>query len=167
MGGALAALYGNYTMTCITRIMSSRVDISISPNAFPFCLPCFDSIPLSSSIPPHSFPHFFLPRSSPLPSHRPQVQEASNRAAGSYDKASSEHAAAREIVRMAEVELGKLSSSNGDSPTANIDPAWQETLNHATTRVGGASRLSLHARTHIHISDLAKAIKAGGSAHLH
>ncbi|CAH4023852.1 unnamed protein product [Pieris brassicae] len=52
-----------------------------------------------------------------------------------YDKANSAHAAAREMVYLAEQGLARLADGNGG---LTLDPAWQEMLNHATHRVNQA-----------------------------
>ena len=62
-----------------------------------------------------------------------QVQEASNRAAARFDKANSQHAAAKEMICVAEEQLGDRIEDPA-SPSA-LDLAWQEMLNHATGRV--------------------------------
>ncbi|VVC91348.1 unnamed protein product [Leptidea sinapis] len=49
-----------------------------------------------------------------------------------YDKANSAHAAAREMVYLAEQGLARLADGSGG---LTLDPAWQEMLNHATHRV--------------------------------
>ena len=74
-----------------------------------------------------------------LHTHIHQVQEASNRAAARFDKANSQHAAAKEMINVAEEQLGDR-IGDPSSPSA-LDLAWQEMLNHATGRVswgGGA-----------------------------
>ncbi|KAJ0171303.1 hypothetical protein K1T71_012853 [Dendrolimus kikuchii] len=53
-----------------------------------------------------------------------------------YDKANSAHAAAREMVYLAEQGLARLAESSDGGLT--LDPAWQEMLNHATHRVNQA-----------------------------
>lgn len=50
-----------------------------------------------------------------------------------YDKANSAHAAAREMVFLAEQGLSRL--AEGSDGGVTLDPAWQEMLNHATHRV--------------------------------
>ncbi|OWR54188.1 SH3 domain-binding protein 5-like [Danaus plexippus] len=52
-----------------------------------------------------------------------------------YDKANSAHAAAREMVYLAEQGLARLADGSGGF---TLDPAWQEMLNHATHRVNQA-----------------------------
>ncbi|CAK1543487.1 unnamed protein product [Leptosia nina] len=52
-----------------------------------------------------------------------------------YDKANSAHAAAREMVYLAEQGLARLADGSGG---LTLDPAWQEMLNHATHRVNQA-----------------------------
>ncbi|XP_041969660.1 SH3 domain-binding protein 5-like [Aricia agestis] len=52
-----------------------------------------------------------------------------------YDKANSAHAAAREMVYLAEQGLARLADG---STGLTLDPAWQEMLNHATHRVNQA-----------------------------
>lgn len=69
-----------------------------------------------------------------------QVQEASNKAAAQYDKASSQYGAAKEMITVAEQQLGeRLTSENPSSPSP-IDLAWQEMLNHATEKVSSFVR---------------------------
>ncbi|XP_013161604.1 PREDICTED: SH3 domain-binding protein 5-like [Papilio xuthus] len=53
-----------------------------------------------------------------------------------YDKANSAHAAAREMVYLAEQGLARL--AEGSEGGLTLDPAWQEMLNHATHRVNQA-----------------------------
>ncbi|KAI8432531.1 hypothetical protein MSG28_013528 [Choristoneura fumiferana] len=53
-----------------------------------------------------------------------------------YDKANSAHAAAREMVFLAEQGLARLAAGSDGGVT--LDPAWQEMLNHATHRVNQA-----------------------------
>ena len=69
-----------------------------------------------------------------------QVQELSNRAAARYDKANSQHAAAKEMICVAEAQLAAcmeepLAASSPTSPSP-LNAAWQEMLNHATSKVG-------------------------------
>ena len=69
-----------------------------------------------------------------------------------YDKANSQHLAAKEMIRLAEEQLASTreeeqlgstreeDSSDGSSkdspiPTSPLDSAWQEMLNHATAKV--------------------------------
>ncbi|KAL0811746.1 hypothetical protein ABMA28_009183 [Loxostege sticticalis] len=52
-----------------------------------------------------------------------------------YDKANSAHAAAREMVYLAEQGLARLAEG---AAGLTLDPAWQEMLNHATHRVNQA-----------------------------
>lgn len=54
-----------------------------------------------------------------------------------YDKANSAHAAAREMVYLAEQGLARLADGSGG---LTLDPAWQEMLNHATHRVNQVRR---------------------------
>lgn len=61
------------------------------------------------------------------------MQDVSNRAAMNYDKANSQYAAAKEMIRVAEQQLDSRVVEPG-SPSA-LDLAWQEMLNHATSRV--------------------------------
>lgn len=63
----------------------------------------------------------------------------SNRAAARYDKANSQHTAAKEMIRVAESQLAacreeqeKQDALEEPSP---LDLAWQEMLNHATAKV--------------------------------
>ena len=61
------------------------------------------------------------------------MQEILNNAVARYDKANSQHAAAKELIQVAEQQLSHSASQNMDGVT--MDQAWQETLNHATQRV--------------------------------
>ncbi|XP_053618284.1 SH3 domain-binding protein 5-like isoform X2 [Plodia interpunctella] len=61
-----------------------------------------------------------------------------------YDKANSAHAAAREMVYLAEQGLARL--GEGSEGGVTLDPAWQEMLNHATHRVNQAEMERAHAR---------------------
>ncbi|XP_060807306.1 SH3 domain-binding protein 5 homolog isoform X2 [Amyelois transitella] len=60
-----------------------------------------------------------------------------------YDKANSAHAAAREMVYLAEQGLARL--AEGSEGGVTLDPAWQEMLNHATHRVNQAECERAHA----------------------
>ncbi|KAG6453892.1 hypothetical protein O3G_MSEX008370 [Manduca sexta] len=60
-----------------------------------------------------------------------------------YDKANSAHAAAREMVYLAEQGLARL--AEGADGGVTLDPAWQEMLNHATHRVNQAESDRAHA----------------------
>ncbi|KAM3955945.1 uncharacterized protein ACR2FA_010110 [Aphomia sociella] len=60
-----------------------------------------------------------------------------------YDKANSAHAAAREMVYLAEQGLARL--AEGSEGGVTLDPAWQEMLNHATHRVNQAESDRAHA----------------------
>lgn len=60
-----------------------------------------------------------------------------------YDKANSAHAAAREMVYLAEQGLARL--AEGSDGGLTLDPAWQEMLNHATHRVNQAEADRAHA----------------------
>ncbi|XP_061723946.1 SH3 domain-binding protein 5-like isoform X2 [Cydia pomonella] len=60
-----------------------------------------------------------------------------------YDKANSAHAAAREMVFLAEQGLARL--AEGAEGGVTLDPAWQEMLNHATHRVNQAEMDRAHA----------------------
>ncbi|KFM72184.1 SH3 domain-binding protein 5-like protein, partial [Stegodyphus mimosarum] len=62
--------------------------------------------------------------------HAKQLQTQTQRAALRYERASSAHAAAKEMVYLAEEGLKKEGRC--------FDPAWQEMLNHATLRVNEA-----------------------------
>ncbi len=67
-----------------------------------------------------------------------QIQEESNKAAMRYDKANSQHAASKEMIRMAESQLGsrvKTEDVVDPSSPSPLDLAWQEMLNHATLKV--------------------------------
>lgn len=80
------------------------------------------------------------------------LQEKSNKAAMNYDKANSQHLAAKEMIRLAEEQLASTreeeqlgstreedssdgSSKDSPTPTSPLDSAWQEMLNHATAKV--------------------------------
>ena len=55
-----------------------------------------------------------------------------------YDKANSQHAASKEMIRMAESQLGgrvKTEEVVDPSSPSPLDLAWQEMLNHATLKV--------------------------------
>ena len=73
-----------------------------------------------------------------------QIQEESNRAAARFDKASSQYAAAKEMIKVTEGELANVvacNSSSGSSDTSSLNHALLEVLNHATTKVShGALR---------------------------
>lgn len=56
-----------------------------------------------------------------------QAQQETQKAALRYERAVSMHAAAREMVHVA--EQGLLADKN------TMDPTWQEMLNHATAKV--------------------------------
>ena len=66
----------------------------------------------------------------------------SNKAAARYDKANSQHTASKEMIRVAESQLDAFrkeqeeqeACSEPSSPSP-LDLAWQEMLNHATTKV--------------------------------
>ena len=60
-----------------------------------------------------------------------EMQDVLNSAVARYDKANSQHSAAKELIQVAELQLS--TSHNVDGVT--MDQAWQETLNHATERV--------------------------------
>lgn len=80
-----------------------------------------------------------------------QIQEESNRAAARFDKASSQYAAAKEMIMVAEGELANViansgstaappgsreeSAVSGDADAVSVNHAWLEMLNHATTKV--------------------------------
>lgn len=72
--------------------------------------------------------------------HNTQIQEHSNRAAARYDKANSQHLAAKEMIRVAEAQLAErraelsVQEEEPSSPSP-LDLAWQEMLNHATSKV--------------------------------
>ncbi len=53
-----------------------------------------------------------------------------------FDKANSQHAASKQMIRMAEAQLAGRTAQDGDpgSPSP-LDLAWQEMLNHATLKV--------------------------------
>ena len=70
-----------------------------------------------------------------------QIQEESNRAAARFDKASSQHAAAKEMIKVTEGELANVVARNNSSSdaesgdTSSLNHALLEVLNHATTKV--------------------------------
>ena len=65
-----------------------------------------------------------------------QIQELSNKAAVRFDKANSQHTAAKEMIQMSESQLSNRSREGPDpSSPSPIDLAWQEMLNHATIKV--------------------------------
>jgi len=57
-----------------------------------------------------------------------------------YDKANSQHAAAKEMIRVAESQLEarlkEVVEMDTPSSPSPLDCAWQEMLNHATSKVG-------------------------------
>lgn len=62
----------------------------------------------------------------------------SNKAAARFDKANSQHAAAKEMIRVAESQLDtcrKEQVYEEPSSPSPLDLAWQEMLNHATSKV--------------------------------
>ena len=67
----------------------------------------------------------------------------SNKAAARYDKANSQHLAAKEMIRVAESQLAdsraeqKALEEEEPSSPSPLDLAWQEMLNHATSKVFG------------------------------
>ena len=68
-----------------------------------------------------------------------QVQEESNRAAAMFDKASSQYAAAKEMIRVTEGELANSipeTSEEGKVVDESVSHALLEVLNHATRKVG-------------------------------
>jgi len=69
--------------------------------------------------------------------HCTQMQEASNKAAVRYDKAASQHSAAKEMITMAEKQLGDHFHCVDHPSSSPIDLAWQEMLNqvYATPNV--------------------------------
>lgn len=75
-----------------------------------------------------------------------QIQEESNKAAARFDKASSQYAAAKEMIRVAESQLATLMAQSDTNKIPNkhvstkaggsdVNHAWLEMLNHATTKV--------------------------------
>ncbi len=62
---------------------------------------------------------------------RKALQEAQH-AAARFEKASSAHEAAKEMVTLAEEGFAEKGSGGGGT---QFDTAWQEMLNHATNRV--------------------------------
>lgn len=70
----------------------------------------------------------------------PQIQDMSNQAAARYDKANSQHTAAKEMIRVAESQLEACRAEQEafekePASPSPLDLAWQEMLNHATTKV--------------------------------
>uniref|UniRef100_A0A3B3BP99 SH3 domain-binding protein 5 n=1 Tax=Oryzias melastigma TaxID=30732 RepID=A0A3B3BP99_ORYME len=65
-----------------------------------------------------------------------EAQQETQKAALRYERAVSMHAAAREMVHVA--EQGLLADKN------TMDPTWQEMLNHATAKVNEAEEERLH-----------------------
>lgn len=64
------------------------------------------------------------------------MQEESNEAAKRFDKANSQHAASKEMIRMAESQLaGRATEGVEPGSPSPLDLAWQEMLNHATNKV--------------------------------
>ena len=66
------------------------------------------------------------------------MQEESNRAAVRFDKASSQHAAAKEMIRVTEEQLSGYvagASVTADERTSDANHALLEVLNHATRKV--------------------------------
>ncbi len=69
-----------------------------------------------------------------------QVQEMSNKAAARYDKVNSQHLAAKEMICVAESQLDACRAQQKEleeepSSPSPLDLAWQEMLNHATSKV--------------------------------
>ena len=62
-----------------------------------------------------------------------QVQEESNRAAARFDKASSQYAAAKEMIRVTEEEMSNCMRGSDEEETS--EDALLEVLNHATRKV--------------------------------
>ncbi len=55
-----------------------------------------------------------------------------------FDKANSQHAASKQMIRMAEEQLaGRAAEHETGVPSSpsSLDLAWQEMLNHATLKV--------------------------------
>ena len=74
-----------------------------------------------------------------------QIQELSNKAAARFDKANSQHMAAKEMIRMSESQLSNRSREGPDpSSPSPIDLAWQEMLNHATIKVRNTIYIHLY-----------------------
>jgi chromosome segregation ATPase len=72
-----------------------------------------------------------------------QVQEESNRAAAMFDKASSQYAAAKEMIRVTEGELANSipeTSEEGKVVDESVSHALLEVLNHATRKVVGTEK---------------------------
>ncbi|XP_026321048.1 SH3 domain-binding protein 5-like [Hyposmocoma kahamanoa] len=89
-----------------------------------------------------------------------------------YDKANSAHAAAREMVYLAEQGLARL--AEGSEGGLTLDPAWQEMLNHATQRVNQAEADRAHtavtqrtkAAAHRAASALVQQLQSGLKRHI-
>jgi hypothetical protein len=72
-----------------------------------------------------------------------QVQEESNKAAARFDKASSQYAAAKEMIRVTEGELANSlpgTSEEGRAIDESVTHALLEVLNHATKKVVGTEK---------------------------
>ena len=68
------------------------------------------------------------------------MQEESNKAAARFDKASSQYAAAKEMIRVTEGELsnclsGPRSAEERSAEDESVNHALLEVLNHATKKV--------------------------------
>ncbi|GIY89483.1 SH3 domain-binding protein 5-like [Caerostris darwini] len=91
--------------------------------------------------------------------HAKQLQTQTQKAALRYERASSAHSAAKEMVYLAEEGLKKEGRC--------FDPAWQEMLNHATLRVNEAESERVlsqhdHQKTSLAYNDAEKIVQ-----HLH
>ena len=64
------------------------------------------------------------------------MQEESNKAAARFDKASSQHAASKEMIRVTEQQQLLNCASDGEERAgADVNHALLEVLNHATKKV--------------------------------
>lgn len=63
------------------------------------------------------------------------MQEESNKAAARFDKASSQYAAAKEMIRVTEGELSNCLSGPRSAEDESVNHALLEVLNHATKKV--------------------------------
>ena len=82
--------------------------------------------------------------------HCTQMQEASNKAAVRYDKAASQHSAAKEMITMAEKQLGDHFHCVDHTSSSPIDLAWQEMLNHATQKASPLHMCLIPCSYHAH-----------------
>lgn len=72
-----------------------------------------------------------------------QIQEESNKAAALFDKASSQYAAAKEMIRLTEEELANQLAPQTTSTDRDANHALLEVLNHATIKVSADSSIYL------------------------